>query len=1744
MRLSRRPVSRRGYPQALEPRQLLAADLPAAGVTSYLAELAARPEVALVATSNSEQLVPAVADQWIVRFADWQGPRAEQLTGASQAVAAADPNLRVLKHLGQDGTFLLVAPAGTSAASLQTTLARVAPVQYVEPNLVLLNLAIPNDPSFGSQFALNNTGQNGGVVDADIDAPEAWNVTTGSSGVVVGVVDSGVNYTHPDLAANMWHNPGEIPGDGLDNDLNGYVDDIYGWDFANNDSDPRDDEGHGTSVAGIMAAVGNNGIGVAGINWGAKIMALKYARSTFVASTADVTEAVNYATMMRTQYGVNVRALNNSYGVFGYSQALSDAIEASGEAGIMFVASAGNSSSDNDLGPQYPANFQLENVLSIAATNFRDELASFSSFGATTVHLGAAGVGVWTTSMGGGYTTFGGTSAASPMVAGVVALLWDAYPFASLSEIRTALLEGTDPIAALQGITITGGRLNAANSLALLGLQVVAATPAPGGIVQSAPTQFTLRLSHAIDPDSVQAADLLVNGLAAQGFEIIAPDTIRFTFGVSPVTAEGLQTMQLAAGALVRDSDGEQVRAFLQNFRYDAAPLSVVSVEPAAGLAPLPLTRLRFTFSDVVGGDSIGMPDLGLAFGTVIEAQQIDPWTIEYTLAGITAETANFQYFLPAGALTDAYGNPALGYQGSLQLDYSVVPLSTFAAMAPLGSGISASLDNRGNLPNDLDIDDWTVTLAAGETLTVRAMAADPSASLIIEYIGFDGALHTAAPGQPAELPLRRAGSDTTIAIRVRGDRATDYRLDVYRNVGLEGGDPVQPLEPTRIELGSGRYAVLGTTRSQNIEFDLSTDPGWTYTGGWAYGQPLGQGGDPNSGFTGPNVVGYNLSGAYPNNIATTQWVTTGAIDLTGRENSQLSFRRWLGVEHWNYDHAYLEVSNNGTTWTRIWESSFDLIETSWSLQSYDISEVADNQATVFIRWGIGPTDSSVTYAGWNIDDVVIESDAILGVDAEDRYTIDLSDKQGQVIDVILAGQNSVSYADQILELLDPNGQVVATGVPNAIASGQGTGDSAILDFLVGAPGVYTVRISSTISGQYGLLVTESLAFEWESNDTAGSPRDLTAAQTALGHLGTPPVEGEYQFTIDGTQSFIQLDAQVLAPDGAFLGTIAPQTAGSMDAVAIGGLRAQLGEDSIRFRGATLDLLANAGSFQPFNGSADFAGQATILGLSAFAAIRNVNFTITSPQLAWNEAGEFDPTGVFFEFTAGGIDFSALGFSDSLPVNTPDVLNSPGTPATVEVLPGQLRVTIPLAVRFRASVPLGILVDFSFSGLIVANAPLPMRDDDVYSLELQAGDQILLTTSTPLDGAGLLPANTLDPQLLLFHPDGTPAASDQSSAPDGKNAQIVFTATQSGLHQIVVRTERGLGLYVLQAAPAQQPPTATLAGPAAAVPGQPRTFTLEIDDEPADQAAGFEVEVDWNGDGAVDETLTQYTGNELTHAFTELGQFTIGVRVRDSQGATSALVTHSIEVREVLVEADPVTPGLNNLYWGGTGGTDAVYFLASVTAPTDVTIITAVRDSALVNRAQFIRGVNGRVIGYGLAGDDVLVAEFLNRSVEFYGGENDDILVGSRYSDLLLGEAGDDLLYGGSLSVDARDTLVGGLGNDVLIGHRGNDLLNGGVGEDLLLGGLLLFNDVPQAVFAIHAEWKSDRPWSERIANLSGTGIGPRSNQDIFLVPGQTVFDDAIADEMLGGEDADWFLYRDGDDSTTDAGPEDAGTEL
>ena len=358
-----------------------------------------------------------------------------------------------------------------NVAELVAQYSKMPEVDYAEENYEIrlpdavegpLVPVLPHDPQFSDQWALSNEGQRGGKEGADISAPLAWATTTGSDKVVVAVLDSGVDYTHDDLANNMWVRPANM-APYHDDDL-GTIDDVNGFNAIDNSSDPMDDNGHGTHCAGIIGAEGSNDIGIAGVNWNVRIMPLKFMNAGGFGTTKDAIEAINYV-IERKKAGVNVRIISASWGSTQKSRALEDIIRKAYEEGILFVAAAGNASTNNDRSPHYPSSYNVPNVVSVAALDRNDQLAAFSNYGPKSVAIAAPGVEILSTWLGNEYEEKSGTSMATPVVAGVAALVLAHEPRLSVDELKKKLLTSVDKLDSLTGKVSSGGRINAAKAV-------------------------------------------------------------------------------------------------------------------------------------------------------------------------------------------------------------------------------------------------------------------------------------------------------------------------------------------------------------------------------------------------------------------------------------------------------------------------------------------------------------------------------------------------------------------------------------------------------------------------------------------------------------------------------------------------------------------------------------------------------------------------------------------------------------------------------------------------------------------------------------------------------------------------------------------------------------------------------------------------------------------------------------------------------------------------------------------------------------------------------------------------------------------------------------------------------------------------------------------------------------------------------------------------------------------------------
>ena len=442
-------------------------------------------------------------------------------------------------------------------------------VEYVEANLIYtLDETLPDDPDFSKLYGLNNVNNQGQKTRMDISATEAWDITTGSKDVVVGVIDTGIDYTHPDLAANMWKNEGETGVDsagndrstnGIDDDNNGYVDDWQGWDFYNDDNDPLDGHSHGTHCAGTIGAKGNNGVGVVGVNWDVSLVGMKVFSDQGSTTAEALANAISYATT------IGVDLTSNSWGGGGASAIIRDAISGADQAGILFVAAAGNSSSDNDSNPHYPSSYDLDNIIAVASTDRNDNMSSFSSYGLTSVDVGAPGSDIYSTVPGGRYGTKSGTSMATPHVAGLVALVKSQFPDLNHYQIRDRVLTTANPIASLQG-KVVHGRIDA---LAALEIDEIApSVPANVSLVNAGMVSLKVAWTASGDDGTEGEASRYVVKMHSE-----------------PVTADNWNDAEVVAFQ-VEESKDQKVVVSINNLAFNlSAYIAVMAVDNVGNLS-------------------------------------------------------------------------------------------------------------------------------------------------------------------------------------------------------------------------------------------------------------------------------------------------------------------------------------------------------------------------------------------------------------------------------------------------------------------------------------------------------------------------------------------------------------------------------------------------------------------------------------------------------------------------------------------------------------------------------------------------------------------------------------------------------------------------------------------------------------------------------------------------------------------------------------------------------------------------------------------------------------------------------------------------------------------------------------------------------------------------------------------------------------------------------------------------------
>lgn len=406
-----------------------------------------------VAVAGVEQTPEAVPGEFVVKFKD-SAAASYSLKQLSSSVG-----YYVKTEIPSVNAVVIKRPVFEIQSNAMQILKQNPNVEIVEPNFIYRINKTPNDTMFSQLWGMLNVGQpdssrKDGVAGIDIGAEQAWDITTGSKDVIVAVIDTGVNFNHPDLKDNMWTNDAELNGQpGVDDDGNGIIDDIYGASFVNAakpTGNPLDDNGHGSHCAGTIAGVGDNGIGVAGVAWQARIMAIKFLSSSGSGSLEGALQGIDYAVSK------GAKILSNSWGGGGYSEILKEAIQRSHDANTLFVAAAGNESNNNDSRPTYPATYDVPNVISVAAIDNRGKMASFSNYGKKSVHIAAPGVNIVSSVLGQKYDSYSGTSMAAPHVSGVAVLLASAEPNLTGVELKKRMMDTAVPLASAKNKSVAG----------------------------------------------------------------------------------------------------------------------------------------------------------------------------------------------------------------------------------------------------------------------------------------------------------------------------------------------------------------------------------------------------------------------------------------------------------------------------------------------------------------------------------------------------------------------------------------------------------------------------------------------------------------------------------------------------------------------------------------------------------------------------------------------------------------------------------------------------------------------------------------------------------------------------------------------------------------------------------------------------------------------------------------------------------------------------------------------------------------------------------------------------------------------------------------------------------------------------------------------------------------------------------------------------------------------------------------
>jgi subtilisin family serine protease len=696
-----------------------------------------------------------------------------------------------------------------SVADAIDSLSRNPLVAFAEPNWIYETAVVPNDTYYTSDSLWGMYGDQSSPANAfGSQAAEAWaSDVIGSSDIYIGVIDEGIQWSHPDLQANIWTNPFDIDGDGIDNDGNGYIDDVHGWDFYNGDKTIYDGtvDDHGTHVAGTVGAVGNNGQGVAGVSWNVKLISGKFLGSGG-GTTANAINAVDYMTDLKTRHDLNIVATSNSWGGGGFSQSLLDAIERAADAGILFIAAAGNNGSNNDTTAFYPASYDTTSasgydaVIAVAAINSAGGLASFSNYGASKVELGAPGVGVVSTVPNNSYASYSGTSMATPHVSGSVALYASQHPTATAQEIRSALLSSTIATPSLTGKTSTGGRLDVANALGIV----------PGSSV--AINDITLVEGNAGTSQAIFTLTRVGSTAAALSVSFATSDGTA-TAGSDYVAASGTAT--IAAGqtttTIAVTINGDNLVEPNETFNVNLSDPVGGTISDALGVGTIsnddaPLPALSINDESMNEGQN---GTRSMRFTVTLTVPSNSSVTVQFLTANDTA-TAGSDYTAASGTLHIPAGQTKGSILVTIIGDRIQEVDETFVVNLSNASGATiADPQSKGTIRNDDGRKSLSVSggRAGSDRRTLQAANLGPLVDAAIDdwqNVGFDA--RTSRPGVRGRVDLLNVLTHEFGHLLgfEHSDHAGDImsksiRVDERRAAGMEHVQNYAPIDSTTI---------------------------------------------------------------------------------------------------------------------------------------------------------------------------------------------------------------------------------------------------------------------------------------------------------------------------------------------------------------------------------------------------------------------------------------------------------------------------------------------------------------------------------------------------------------------------------------------------------------------------------------------------------------------------------------------------------------------------------------------------------------------------------------------------------------------------------------------------------------------------------------------------------------------------------------------------------------------------------